>query len=72
MPILSRLTTKLREVARMTVRRDPEVARQVHEAAREIQTNKHLLREIRAVQRELERPRPPDNREAPWKHLSSH
>ena len=36
------------------------------------QTNKHLLREIRAVQRELERPRPPDNREAPWKHSSSH
>lgn len=48
--------------------RDPEVAKQVREAAKTIRINSRLLREVRAIQGELERPRPSLRRRgaAPW------
>lgn len=53
-----RIADRLREVLRMTTRRDPEVTDQVRQAAQAVRTNSRLVREVRAIQGQLERSRP--------------
>jgi hypothetical protein len=49
--------------------RDPEVVERVHEAAMQVRENSRLLREIRAVQGELQA-RPNEKGKGPWTSTS--
>lgn len=64
------LLGRLRKELGMDRRQDPAVAKQIADAAHDVRESGRLLREIRAVQGELERSRP-SHREKPWASKSS-
>lgn len=62
---------RLSSLLRRDRRRDPEVTATINEALRHIRTNRRLLREIRAVQVQLERSSPPFQRGPSWRSTQS-